>query len=133
MSKNISIPSCRKGLDKNLFEELGTAAAETGTPDQIQLDDIRKEFLVGKATVYGATSFYDFLRPENKGKKIYVCNGSSCLAAGTQDQLREKIGKQFKDEEIGEMCCLGSCYENNAFHTGGLNYSGKDIDLLEEK
>jgi hypothetical protein len=49
-------------------------------------------------------SVYDFLRPENKGKKVYVSNGSSCLAAGTQDQLREKIGKQFKDEENGEMC-----------------------------
>jgi NADH-quinone oxidoreductase subunit F len=132
MSKNISILSGRKGLDKNLFEELGTAAGETGTPDQIQLDDIRKEFLVGKATVYGSTSFYDFLRPENKGKKVYVCNGSACMTAGTQDKLREKIGHHFKSEEIGEMCCLGRCHENNAFHTGGLNYSGQDIDLLAE-
>ena len=38
------------------------------------LEQIRNEFLVGKSTVYGTTSFYDFLRPENQGKKVYLCN-----------------------------------------------------------
>ena len=67
MSKNISELSGRKGLDKNLFEALGNAAAKTGTPDAESLEQIRNEFLVGKSTVYGTTSFYDFLRPENQG------------------------------------------------------------------
>ena len=84
MSKNISELSGRKGLSKNLFEELGLAAAKDGTPSIDDLDRIREEFLVGKSTVYGTVSFYDFLKPENQGKKAYVCNGSACLVAGTQ-------------------------------------------------
>lgn len=131
MSKNISELSGRKGLDKNLFEELGIAAKQTGTPDINELERIREEFLVGKATVYGSVSFYDFLRPENKGKKVYVCNGSSCLTAGTQPALKAKLGQHFTAEETGEMCCLGRCHENSSFHINGKNYSGKDIDNIE--
>jgi hypothetical protein len=73
MSKNLSELSGRKGLGKNLFEELGNAAASEGTPSMERLEEIRNEFLVGKSTVYGTVSFYDFLRPENKGKKVYIC------------------------------------------------------------
>lgn len=132
MSKNISDLSGRKGLQKNLFEELGIAAAETGTPSQENLEKIYQEFLVGKSSVYGAVSFYDFLKPENKGKKVYVCNGSACMLAGTQDKLHKKIKKQYSENEIGEMCCLGRCHENSAFHIDGANYSGKDIEKIAE-
>ena len=76
MSKNLSELSGRKGLDLNLFEQLGVAARETGTPDLEAQEQLSQEFLVGKSNVYGSVSFYDFLRPENQGKKIYVCNGS---------------------------------------------------------
>ena len=100
MSKNISELSGRKGLDHNLFEQLGIAAAATGTPDIADLENLRNEFLVGKSTLYGTTSFYDFLRPENKGKKVYVCNGSACLTAGTQAKLKSQLLAQFKEEEI---------------------------------
>ncbi|MFN8152869.1 MAG: NADH-ubiquinone oxidoreductase-F iron-sulfur binding region domain-containing protein [Bacteroidia bacterium] len=132
MSKNLSALSGRKGLDKNLFEELGRAAEAAGTPDLETLEAIREEFLVGKSTVYGTVSFYDFLRPENKGKKAYVCNGSACMTAATQDAVREKLGQHFRAEEIGEMCCLGRCHENSAFHVDGKNYSGSDIDALAD-
>lgn len=132
MSKNLSALSGRKGLDKNLFEELGRAAEAAGTPDLETLEAIREEFLVGKSTVYGTVSFYDFLRPENKGKKAYVCNGSACMTAATQDAVREKLGQHFRAEEIGEMCCLGRCHENSAFHVDGKNYSGSDIDALTD-
>jgi len=133
MSKNISKLSGRKGLENNLFERLGQAAAATGTPDIETLDAIREEFLVGKATVYGSTSFYDFLRPENQGKKVYVCNGTACLCAGTQDALHKKLEAQFDANEIGEMCCLGRCHENSAFHCDGKNFSGCDIDSFDRK
>ena len=128
MSKNISELSGRKGLERNLFEELGIAAEHTGTPDRERLEQIRQEFLVGKAVVQGAVSFYDFLRPENKGKKVYVCNGSACMTAGTQKRVHDTLSSSFKNEEIGEMCCLGRCHENSAFHYKGKNYSGKDIE-----
>ncbi len=132
MSKNLSELSGRKGLDKNLFGELGIAARAEGTPDLAALDKIREEFLVGKSTVYGTVSFYDFLRPENKGKKAYVCNGSACMTAGTQDTVRKKLEAHYSSDEIGEMCCLGRCHENSAFHVNGYNYSGTDIDAMQE-
>lgn len=132
MSKNISELSGRKGLSKNLFEELGLAAAKEGTPSMDDLDRIREEFLVGKSTVYGTVSFYDFLKPENQGKKVYVCNGSACLVAGTQKSVHDKLKSSFDEKEIGEMCCLGRCHENSAFHVNGKNYSGNDIDNIQD-
>ncbi|MCC7303666.1 MAG: NAD(P)H-dependent oxidoreductase subunit E [Bacteroidia bacterium] len=127
MSKNLSELSGRKGLTKNLFEELGAAAKRTGTPSAAEMEKLADEFLIGRANVYGTASFYDFLHAGNKGKKVYTCNGSSCLTAGTQDALKKKLSRHFKKEEIGEMCCMGRCHENHSFHYKGLNYSGKDI------
>ena len=128
MSKNLSHLLGRKGLTKNLFEELGIAAQGKGTPDAEVLEKLRQDFLVGKANVFGTVSFYDFLKPENKGKKVYVCNGSACMTAGTQKSLRKKLSAHYKEKEIGEMCCLGRCHENSAFQVNGMNYSGKDIN-----
>ncbi len=130
MSKNLSYLAGRKGVNKTLFEELGIAAGETGSPTQEKMEELRKEFLVGKANVFGTATFYDFLKPENQGKKVYVCNGSACLCAGTQPALKEKLSQHFHAAEIGEMCCLGRCYENSAFHYAGKNYSGKAIDQV---
>ncbi len=127
MSKNLSELSARNGLTNNLFEKIGEAAKETGTPSQEKLNQLAEEFLVGKANAYGTSSFYDFTKPENKNKKVYVCNGSACLCAGTQDKVTETLKKQFPENEIGHMTCLGRCYENSAFYFNGKNYSGKDI------
>jgi NADH-quinone oxidoreductase subunit F len=132
MSKNLSYLAGRKGVTTTLFEELGITAMENGTPSIEKMEALRKEFLVGKANVYGTAAFYDFLKTENQGKKVYVCNGSACLCAGTQPTLKEKLGNHFIANEIGEMCCLGRCHENSAFHMGGKNYSGKAVDSIVE-
>jgi len=131
MSKNLSELSGRKGLKNNLFEQLGNSAIATGTPDQEALDRLSKEFLIGTANTYGTATFYDFMKPENKGKKVYVCNGSACLCAGTQDDVTKKVKNHFEEAEIGHMTCLGRCHENSAFHLAGKNYSGSDIDELD--
>ena len=134
MSRNISSLSGRDGkeVDDALWERL-QVAAETGggTPDTDALSGIADDFLVGEAVTYGTSSFYDFLRRENKGVKAYVCNGSTCLVAGTQDKVRHELSRHFKAEEIGHMCCLGRCHENSAFNLGGRNYSGESIDHLD--
>ncbi len=132
MSKNLSELSGRKGLRENLFEELGIAATETGAVTKENAEKLAEEFLMGTANVYGAASFYDFTRPENQGKKVYVCNGSSCMTAGTQAKVREKLNGVFAEGEIGEMCCLGRCHENSSFHFEGHNYSGSDIDKVAD-
>ena len=98
MSKNLSELSGRKGMTDNLFEKLGEAAIENGTPTQKKLDELDKEFLIGKANTYGTASFYDFMKPENKRKKAYVCNGSACLCSGTQEKVSTELDKLYKEE-----------------------------------
>lgn len=129
MPKNLSDLTGRKGIEENLFNKLGEAATSgDGTPSAEELERLADEFLIGKANVYGSASFYDFLKPENQGKKVYVCNGSACLCAGTQDKLVSDLKGKFKDEEIGHMTCLGRCHENGAFQYDGKNYSAQDAD-----
>ena len=132
MSNNLSELSGRKGLKGNLFDKMGQLTQDTGTPSLEQLDKLANEFLIGNANTYGTATFYDFLKPENKGKKVYVCNGTACLCAGTQDKLTEQLQQHFKEDEIGHMTCLGRCHENNAFHYGGKNYSGQAAQELND-
>ena len=132
MSENLRALSNRKGLDKNLFEQLVDKSKVEGTVDNEELKSLAHEYLMGEAITYGVSSFYDFLKEEHKGVKVHACNGSTCLLAGTQDTLTEKLKGKFSEEEIGHMCCLGRCHENSAFNYNGKNYSGNDIDHLEE-
>ncbi len=129
MSDNLSNLSFRKGIVDNLFEKMGDAAEMNGTPSKETLAVLAEEFLIGKATTYGATTFYDFMKPENKGKKVYVCNGTACVCSGRQEAVIEKLEQHFKKEEIGHMTCLGRCHENGAFHFNGHNYSGAGIEV----
>ena len=115
MSKNLSELSARQGLKNNLFENL----AKT----DLEKKELAKAYLIGDSSVTGAMSFYDFLKDENKDKKIYVCNGSACLCAGTQDKLTQQLEQHFDKNEIGHMTCLGRCHENSAFNYDGQNYS----------
>ena len=132
MPNNLSELSGRKGIEDNLFSRLGELAMPTGTPSVEELDKLAEEFLIGKANTYGTATFYDFLKPENKGKKAYVCNGTACLCAGTQDKVIESLSTKFQADEIGHMTCLGRCHENSAFHYQGKNYSGNAIHELDD-
>lgn len=132
MSKNISHLSDRKGLSENLFETLGRHAAnEQGIQEQ-DIKAIAEEYLMGNSSIFGAASFYDFTRASNAGKQVYVCNGSACLVARSQQMVHDKLSENFAKDSIGEMCCLGRCHENKAFHYQGKNYSGNDIYDIEQ-
>ena len=132
MSKNLSELSGRKGLEDNLFDRLGKLSLEHGTPDSEEMERLSKEFLIGTSTTYGTATFYDFLKPENQGKKAYVCNGTACVCAGTQEKVQTALGQHFTQDEIGHMTCLGRCHENSAFHLGGKNYSGSAVNELDQ-
>ena len=131
MSDNLSELTGRKGIKENLFNKIGELAKPTGTPSLEELDKLAKEFLIGSANTYGTASFYDFLKPENKGKKVYVCNGTACLCAGTQKKVSETLRTHFKENEIGHMTCLGRCHENSAFFYNGKNYSGNALNEIK--
>ncbi|MCH9659976.1 MAG: NAD(P)H-dependent oxidoreductase subunit E [Bacteroidetes bacterium] len=132
MSDNLSELLGRKGLTDNLFDTLGRVAKPHGTPSDEELAALADEFLIGKANTFGTASFYDFLKPENKGKKVYVCNGTACLCAGKQEDVKQRLEHHFSADSIGHMTCLGRCHENSAFHYKGKNYSGKAIEQLDD-
>lgn len=132
MSDNLSELLGRKGVQENLFDSMGRLAKPDGAPSEEALAQLAEDFLVGTANTFGTASFYDFLKPENKGKKVYVCNGTACLCAGTQNKVVEQLKSHFQDEEIGHMTCLGRCHENSAFHYKGHNYSGNASNDLQD-
>ncbi len=135
MSKNITQLSRRKGLQNNLFEQITQLSQHqvgNNTDTARAIKEKAREFLLGEATVYGAASFYDFTQGENAHKKAYVCNGSSCLCAGTQDKVLQHLHETFGESNVGHVNCLGRCHENSAFQLSGQNYSGNDIQHLSE-
>ena len=131
MSDNLSELLGRKGVEGSLFNKMGELSQDTGTPSKEALEELANEFLIGTANAFGTASFYDFMKPENKGKKVYVCNGTACVCAGTQDKLIEDLKEHYKEEEIGHMTCLGRCHENTAFNIDGKNYSGNAIHEIK--
>lgn len=132
MSRNLSALSFRKGLDQNIFDKMvrfGESSGTAETPEAVHA--LTQENLSGDAISLGAVSFYDFLKKENAGKRVFVCNGSACLVAGTQDKLHGELKKHFKEEEIGHICCLGRCHQCGSFQYEGRNYSGQTRTQLE--
>ncbi len=130
MSDNLSDLLGRKSVNSTLFSKLGEAAKHEGTPSEKNMEQLAEEFLVGKANAFGTASFYDFLKEDNKGKEVYVCNGTACVCAGTQEKVIENLKSKFEISQIGHMTCLGRCHENSAFNFNGKNYSGKAIENL---
>ncbi len=68
---------------------------------------------------------------KDRNKKAYLCNGASCLLAGTQRKLRQQLERFIDPGEIGNRCCLGRCHENAAFQYEGVNYSGLSYEELK--
>jgi len=131
MSDNLSELLGKKGVEGGFFDSLGKLAKPDGAPSDAAMEKLAEDFLIGKANAYGTASFYDFLKPENKGKKVYVCNGTACVCAGTQEKVIETLQETFDADEIGHMTCLGRCHENSAFHYKGKNYSGTARESLK--
>ena len=133
MSKNISKLSGRIGLKDNLFQKMSTISLSSKNGGSVnEIKKVAEKYHVGISTVHGAESFYEFLRPEHRAKKAFVCNGSACMCAGTQGPLKKKLQDKLGNDKVGEMFCLGHCYENHAFHYDGENYAGSDISKIDQ-
>ena len=130
MSKNISNLSGRIGLKNNLFQKMSERSLNSKNDQGMK--ELAEEYRMGISTVHGAESFYEFLRPSHREKKAFVCNGSACMCAGTQEGLKEKLQEKLGKDKVGVMFCLGHCYENNAFHYDGENYAGEDIKKIDQ-
>jgi NADH-quinone oxidoreductase subunit F len=126
MSRNISLLSGKKDDKNSLFGKISVS------PTDASDSKLAAEYNLGVSTVHSTKSFYDFLNEDFKSKKAYVCSGSACLCRGTQDVVSDKLNEKFGEENVGEMICLGRCYENSAFNYNGENYSGDDINKLDQ-
>ena len=124
MSKNISKLTGRKGLRDNLFDRLKTDAVQNGGAGDAEISD---HYFVGKSTLLGSRSFYDFLDRAHLNKKAWICNGTSCLCSGDIAGTKSKLEKKLGEGNVGTMTCLGHCYEANSFHYQGRNYSGTQM------
>jgi len=130
MSKNISKLSGRIGLKNNLFQKISERNLKPKKDEEMKA--LADEYNIGVSTIHGAESFYEFLRPSHREKKAFICNGSACMCAGTQKNLKSKLESKLGKGKVGTMFCLGHCYENHAFHYNGENYSGEDIKKIDQ-
>jgi len=125
MSRNISLLSGKKDDKNSLFGKISVSPNETSDAQ------LAGEYNLGVSTIHSTKSFYDFLSEDFKSKKAYVCSGSACMCRGTQDNVTQKLKGKLGEDSVGEMICLGRCYENSAFYYNGENYSGDDINQLD--
>ena len=116
MSKNLRGLSARKGLTESLFKEITKAGSFSSGDRDMILSGLSEKYLVGKSSVLSASSFYDFLKSDHYGKKVFMCNGTACMTSGKQKKLKKALLGKFGEEEIGTVSCLGHCHSGNAFY-----------------
>ncbi len=123
--------SARKGIEKNLFEEIANNTKTTNPNEALKKTALN--FQVGEATVAGTASFYDFTREENRNHKVFVCNGTACMCANTQENVIKNLKEHFDATEIGHAACIGHCHSNAAFMWNDKTYTAtnsKDISNI---
>jgi len=114
MSINRRGLSERKGLNPGVFEEISGTAGIKKPDSQKLLNKIAERSLLGRSSVLGASTFYDFLREEHALKKVFICDGTACLTSGRQKKLKDFLLGLYDEGEIGNVTCLGHCHSNNA-------------------
>ncbi len=133
-NKNVRSLSERKGLEDNLFEHITHLSVKNATKEEFQ--ELANRFHLDDSVVLGTSSFYDFLKPENRNKKVHVCNGTACMLAGTQPKLISDLKEHFNDDEIGHAACLGRCHSNSALmyqdHTFSVKTKSDLKDILNK-
>jgi NADH:ubiquinone oxidoreductase subunit F (NADH-binding)/NADH:ubiquinone oxidoreductase subunit E len=130
MSKSLRGLSERKGLNKSLLNEIIRVSSDSER--DILLQELSEKYLMSKSSILGTSSFYDFLKREQAGKKVFVCDGTACLTSGKQEKLRKTLLETFSDDEIGSVTCLGHCHSNNAFLLNNTALSANEEQPLNK-
>ncbi len=129
-NKNTRSLSARKGLEENLFEKISELSHNNSDKDDFQ--KLSEVFLLDDSVILGTSSFYDFIKAENRDHKVHICNGTACIVASTQKDLNDKLKDHFEKKEIGHAACLGHCHSNNAVMFQNKTYSiNTDADLQD--
>lgn len=128
-NKNIRSLASRKELNENLFEQISELSLKKA--DEKAFHQLAEKFLIDDSVVYGTASFYDFLKPENRNKKVFVCTGTACMVANTQENLHHELEKHFEANEIGHAACVGRCHENSAFMYDDKVYASPSMEEIK--
>ncbi len=120
-NKNIRSLSSRKGLEDNLFERISDLSRKNASEEDFH--ELSRQFMIDDSVVFGTASFYDFIKPEGRSKKIRVCNGTACMVAQSQDHTLDVVSRHFSSDEIGEVACVGRCHSNGAIMFEDNTYS----------
>lgn len=128
MSKNLRALTARKGLDKNLLTALQDAARDAEGLSSKHLRNLASDYLLTPAAVLGKASFYDFLKPLEKNRRAHVCNGTACVLAGRQKEVRDRLVQTFGAEDVATVACLGHCYRGAGHQIDGKNFDADDLD-----
>ena len=128
MSKNIRALSARLELSDNLFRHLNPSGKASGPQSDEALRRAASSALLTPAVTYGTASFYDFLQPENAGRKTWTCAGTACLVSGT-------IAPGCKS--AGKAQCVGYCHSGGGLlardgkgHFSTHHFDGRDVTQL---
>lgn len=128
-NKNIRSLSSRKELEDNLFENIADLSHKNAPKSDFQ--ELAKRFMIDDSVIAGTASFYDFTKESSRNKKIYVCSGTACMVANTQNKLHRHLENHFDKDEIGHAACVGRCHTNNAFMYNENTYSSSNEKELE--
>lgn len=128
-NKNIRSLSTRKGLEENLFEKISRLS--NNKSDKEGFHKLSEEFLLDDSVILGTSTFYDFIKPEDRDHNIHICNGTACMVADTQKGLTDKLEEHFNKKEIGHAACLGRCHSNNAVMFHNKTYSVQTNEELQ--
>ena len=131
MSKNLRGLSERKGLTESLFREISKAGSAIAGDREKLFSELSDKYLIGKSSVLSVSSFYDFLKCEHIGKKVFMCNGTACMTSGRQTKLKKVLAGKFGENNIGTVSCLGHCHSGNSFIIGKNTFSFDDLNNPE--
>ena len=125
MSENIRLQTARKGLKDNVFQRLAKPGGDNATPDEAQ--KIASEMRLNPSATVSVAGFYDYLTPENREHRQWVCEGTACLVSGTCQNARKH------SPDAGVAMCVGYCHagggmlrrdDDRGFSTGCVGESG---------
>ena len=127
MSRNLRGLSSRRGLNDSLYESIAGAKPDGNITSDERLLEVAAELMTGHAAVLSTSSFYDFLQPSHREKKIFMCDGTACMTSGKSEKVRKDLLERYPESEIGVITCLGHCHSNDAVLVSGeIRLSGSN-------
>ncbi|MDE0882434.1 MAG: NAD(P)H-dependent oxidoreductase subunit E [Myxococcota bacterium] len=137
MTRNlIALQNRFLGQGETVYDRLAQIAHEHGAVSDEAIDALAKEVNLPPSLVRSVAKFYDDLRStEPSAKRLNLCNGEACFAAGSEP-CKNKLSAACNDSvSVGDVTCLGYCGDGPValLESSGQSdvFSLRDVDLLQ--